>query len=169
MTAVLERVFALLSLLALAGSGVLVVALVRGGVPGWVRSQLALPAATAVAGVATAGSLYLSEVAGYTPCLLCWYQRIAMYPLVIILGVAALRRDTEVWRTSVPLAALGAAIAIWHIAIERFPALAGPCDLEAPCSLKWVEELGFLTIPTMALAGFTAIIVLSLAARAGDR
>jgi hypothetical protein len=71
---------------------VAVVALVTRRVPPWAR-DVALPAATAIALVTTLGSLYYSEVAGYPPCTLCWYQRIAIYPQVVVLGVAALRRD----------------------------------------------------------------------------
>jgi hypothetical protein len=166
-TGVLERSFGLLALLALAVAAFGAVALLRRRVPEWLRDDVALPLATAVAAVATGGSLYLSEVAGYLPCVLCWYQRIAMYPLTIVLGVAAVRRDRQVWRTAVPIATIGAAISVWHIVIERNPALGGACDPAAPCSIRWVEEFGFLTLPTMALIGFVTIIVLALAARPG--
>jgi disulfide bond formation protein DsbB len=165
--AIVERTLAILALLALLIAIGTVVALATRRVPAWLRDDVALPLATAVATVATAGSLYLSEVAGYVPCTLCWYQRIAMYPLVIVLGVAAWRRDRGVWRTALPIALIGAAIAVWHIAIERNPSLGGACDPAAPCSLLWVNEFGFLTLPTMALIGFVTIAVLSLAARAG--
>jgi disulfide bond formation protein DsbB len=164
-TPVLERIFGLLALVALAVALGGVVALVRGRVPTWLRDDVALPLATAIAAVATGGSLYLSEVAGYLPCALCWYQRIAMYPLTVVLGVAAVRRDRQVWRTAVPIAVIGAAVSVWHIVIERNPALGGPCDPTAPCSIRWVEEFGFLTLPTMALSGFLAIIVLTLLVR----
>jgi disulfide bond formation protein DsbB len=164
--AIVERTLAILALLALLIAIGTAVALVTRRVPTWLRDEVALPLAAAIATVATAGSLYLSEVAGYVPCTLCWYQRIAMYPLVIVLGVAAWRRDRGVWRTALPIAAIGAAIAVWHIAIERNPSLGGACDPAAPCSLLWVNEFGFLTLPTMALIGFVAIAVLSLAARA---
>jgi hypothetical protein len=164
-TGVLERIFGLLALLAIGVAVFGVVVLLRRRVPDWLRDDVALPLATAVAAVATGGSLYLSEVAGYLPCVLCWYQRIAMYPLTIVLGVAAARRDRQVWRTAVPIAAIGAVISVWHIAIERNPSLGGACDPAAPCSLRWVEEFGFLTLPTMALIGFVTIIVLTLAAR----
>jgi hypothetical protein len=164
-TAVLERVFGLLALVAIGIAVFGTVALLRRSVPGWLRDEVALPVATGVAAVATFGSLYLSEVAGYLPCVLCWYQRIAMYPLTVVLGVAAVRRDRQVWRTAVPIAAIGGMVSVWHIAIERNPALGGPCDPAAPCSIRWVEEFGFLTLPTMALVGYLAIIVLTLAAR----
>jgi hypothetical protein len=163
--AVVERILAVLALVAVVVALGTAVALVTRRVPSWLRDDVALPLATAIATVATVGSLYLSEVAGYLPCTLCWYQRIAMYPLVVVLGVATWRRDREVWRTAVPIAVIGAGIAVWHLAIERNPALGGACDVTAPCSLIWVREFGFLTIPTMALIGFVAIAVLVVAAR----
>jgi hypothetical protein len=146
------------------------VALVRGRVPDWLRDEVALPTAAAIATVTTAGSLWMSEVAGYAPCLLCWYQRIAIYPLVVLTGVAAWKRDGQVWRYVVPIAAIGSAVSVWHIIIERNPALGGACDPAAPCAVRWVEELGFVTLPTMALVAAVAIALLTLAARpaAGD-
>ena len=167
MIGIVERTFGILTIVALLVAVGAVSLVVTRRVPTWLRDDVALPLATAIAGVATAGSLYLSEVAGYLPCALCWYQRIAMYPLVIVLGVASVRRDRQVWRTVLPLAGIGAAVAVWHIAVERMPSLGGAvCDPSAPCAIRWVEEFGVLTLPTMALIGFVAIISLSLAARA---
>jgi disulfide bond formation protein DsbB len=164
--AVAERVFALLALVAVAITIATSVAMLTRRVPDGLREDVALPLATAIATVATGGSLLLSEVAGYIPCALCWYQRIAMYPLVVVLGVASLRRDAQAWRTVLPLTGVGAVIATWHVAIERRPTLGSEvCDPTAPCALRWVEEFGFLTLPTMALIAFVAISVLSLAAR----
>ena len=169
MTAVIERLLALLALVAVGVSVWCIVVLVRGRVSAWL-AEAALPLAAAVAVVATGGSLYLSEVAGYVPCVLCWYQRIAMYPLVVVVGVAAWRRDREVWRTAVPLTLVGAVIAAWHVAVERLPDLgSGVCDPDAPCTIVWVEEFGVLTIPTMALIGFVTITLLVLVARRGDQ
>jgi disulfide bond formation protein DsbB len=164
---VVNRFLGILALVALAVTLVAVVALVTRRVPPWAR-DVALPLATAIALMTTLGSLYYSEIAGYPPCTLCWYQRIAIYPQVIVLGVAALRRDLEVWRTSVPLAVVGAVLSVWHIVIERNPALAGPCDPSNPCTIKWVEEFGFLTVPTMALVAAAAMIALTLLARHVD-
>jgi disulfide bond formation protein DsbB len=165
----IERTFGVLALVALASAVVGIAALVTRRVPSWL-DEVALPLATAIAVVATGGSLYLSEVAGYLPCALCWYQRIAMYPLTIVLGVAALRGDRQVWRTAVPLAVIGAGVSVWHIAIERNPSLGGGvCDPAAPCAIRWVEEFGFLTLPTMALIGFAAIGVLTLIAARGPQ
>jgi disulfide bond formation protein DsbB len=124
---------------------------------------IALWLAFAVAAVSMAGSLYMSEVAGFVPCALCWYQRIAMYPLVVILGVAALRRDPGVARYAVPVAGIGAFLSLWHIGVERLPGIpSGSCSIDVPCSLIYVERFGFVTIPTMALLGFLAILTLLL-------
>jgi disulfide bond formation protein DsbB len=164
--AIAERTFGILALIALAVAVGTFVAVARGRVPDRLRDDVALPLATAIAAVTSGGSLYLSEVAGYVPCVLCWYQRIAMYPLVVVVGVAALRRDRAVWHTVLPLTAIGATISTWHIVIERVPSLGGDvCDPAAPCALRWVEEFGFLTLPTMALIAFAAISALTLAAR----
>lgn len=166
MIAIAERVFGLLALVAIVVAVVTAVALLRGRVPAWLRDDVALPLATAIAATATGGSLLLSEVAGYLPCTLCWYQRIAMYPLVIIVGIAAVRGDREVWRTALPLSVIGGMVAVWHILLEQNPGWGGPCDDSAPCTILWVEEFGFLTLPTMALIAFVAIGTLTLAARA---
>lgn len=116
-----------------------------------------------VAATAMAGSLYFSEVAGFIPCVLCWYQRIAMYPLVVILLIAAIRDDPGVTRYVLPVAVIGAAISAWHIGVQRLPGLpSGSCSLDVPCSSIYVQVLGFITIPTMALAGFLGIITLLL-------
>jgi disulfide bond formation protein DsbB len=165
MVAVAERIAGLLSLVTLSVIAYLLIVFIRRRVPDVLRNELALPLATLIAFGATAGSLFFSEVANYTPCVLCWYQRIAMYPLVIICGVAAWRRDAHVFKTVLPLGAIGAGISIWHIMIERRPALGGMCDPAAPCALKWINEFGFLTMPTMALIAFVAIMLLTVAAR----
>ena len=119
-----------------------------------------------VALVCTAGSLYLSEVADFAPCRLCWYQRYAMYPLVPLLAVAAWRRWIWVWVPGVLVATIGGTISTWHLLIERYPSLeSGSCDPTNPCSLIWVRRFGYLTIPTMALSGFALIVTLLLASR----
>ncbi len=117
-----------------------------------------------VAGVATAGSLYLSEVAHFPPCKLCWYQRIAVYPLVALLAVAAFRRDGHRVRPyALALPVLGLPISIYHSFVERFPSLeGGSCDPTNPCSIIWVERFGYLTIPVMAASAQALIIVLLL-------
>lgn len=118
-----------------------------------------IPLAFVVATVATFGSLYLSEVANFVPCRLCWYQRIAMYPLPVLLGIAWWKRDSGVRRYALPLAVIGMAISTYHVLVERFPSLegSGVCEVANPCTLRWVERFGFVTIPTMALAAFALI------------
>jgi disulfide bond formation protein DsbB len=114
--------------------------------------------AAVVSSVCMAGSLYFSEVAQFTPCKLCWYQRIAMYPIAILLVFAAFRRDAGVRFSMQLLAAIGAFISCYHILIERNPQLeSSSCDPNNPCSLKWVEKFGYITIPVMALTGFITI------------
>ena len=115
-----------------------------------------------VAFLATAGSLYFSEVAGFEPCRLCWYQRIAMYPLVPILAVGSWKRDPNVRFYALPPAVVGLGVSIWHYLLETFPSLEGSssCSIDVPCSAKYVNEFGFVSIPFMAGCGFLLIIAL---------
>jgi disulfide bond formation protein DsbB len=124
-----------------------------------------------VALLATMGSLYFSEVAGYTPCVLCWYQRIAMYPLVVILAVAAARRDVGGRWYAIALAGIGALIAAYHVALEWIPSLdSGACDAAAPCTYIWFRVFGVISLPTLALIAFGLILTILLIrpARDGD-
>ncbi len=133
-------------------------------------SHSALSLAAVVAAVCTAGSLYFSEVANFTPCKLCWYQRYAMYPLVPILGIAAWKGFTRVRPYAFILAAIGSVISIYHILVERGVVKeSASCDPTNPCSLNWVPHLGYLTIPTMALSGFALILTLLAVSGVGDR
>jgi disulfide bond formation protein DsbB len=121
----------------------------------------ALTLAFLVAAVAMAGSLYFSEVAHFPPCQLCWYQRICMYPLVPLLGIAAWRRDHGIRPYAAVLAGIGALVSAYHVILERYPSLeSSVCDPTNPCTLIWVRHLGYLTIPTMALSGFALILLL---------
>lgn len=116
-----------------------------------------------VTGAAMVGSLYFSEVAHYVPCTLCWYQRIAMYSLAIIAVTATIRRENP-RAYLVVLAAVGAPISAYHWLLERFPDLdTGACSATLPCTLVWFEELGFVTLPFMALSAFTAVLAICLA------
>jgi disulfide bond formation protein DsbB len=129
----------------------------------------ALGLAFLVALVATLGSLYLSEVAHFPPCTLCWYQRICMYPLAVILGLAAWRRDLGVRPYALALTALGAPISAYHYLLERFPALeSAACDPANPCTVVWVWRFHYLSIPLMAATGFVLIATLLLLARPAD-
>lgn len=117
--------------------------------------------------VATLGSLYYSEIADFVPCKFCWYQRIAMYPLAVILGVAAFGRDRRAARYVLPLASAGAVIASYHYLIQQVPSLStGACSTTVPCSAPWVWKFDFVSIPFMALVSFATIIVVLLIDRA---
>jgi disulfide bond formation protein DsbB len=126
-------------------------------------SRNAILIAWLVAAVATAGSLIYSEMIHFTPCRLCWYQRIAMYPMSIILLVGAIRREAAAKFYALPLALGGLLISIWHYLVQIYPTLeGGSCDPTNPCSARYVEVFGFISIPFMAGAGFTLIAVLLL-------
>jgi disulfide bond formation protein DsbB len=122
-----------------------------------IRDSLAgseLLLALVVVCVATAGSLFFSEAAGYPPCPFCWYQRICMYPLVPILALAAWRHDLNVAPYALLLCGAGAGLSIYHYQLERFPAQGGACSADVPCTVTWVWELGYISIPLMALTAF---------------
>jgi disulfide bond formation protein DsbB len=170
---VFQTFFAILAVVALAGAVVLLVALLLRGRAAWAAgiveavSPVALPLAWLVALVSTLGSLYFSEIADYLPCTLCWYQRIALYPLAVILGIAAFRGDRAIRTYVVPLAAIGLVISTYHWLIERFPELeaGGTCSVVVPCTVPWFTELGFITLAFMAFSGFAFIIVANLLPR----
>jgi disulfide bond formation protein DsbB len=169
-TATFSLFYALLSVVALAGAAVVAVLHAVRRAPRWdgARRDLgraALPLAWLVATVTTAGSLYYSKVVGYTPCELCWYQRIAVYPLVVVLGIAAVRRDRAVRPYVVAVCAIGAVIAAYHSWIQAFPPDTGTsfCTDDAPCTARHVWELGFVSLPFMAPCAFLSIISLMVA------
>jgi disulfide bond formation protein DsbB len=125
---------------------------------------LAVYASWIVAIVATLGSLYYSEVMRFVPCVLCWWQRVLMYPLVIVLGVATLRQDTGVWRTALPFSVIGLGVSTYHYLLQKVPGMAPPasCAVGVPCTAVYVNYFGFVTIPLMAGTAF-ALITLALA------
>jgi disulfide bond formation protein DsbB len=173
-TDVMSRFFALLTVVAdLFVLGSIAVVLLSRRVPAARRGAVTvriflnehgLLLASAVAITCTLGSLYLSEVANFIPCKLCWYQRIAMYPLAVILPIAAIKRDPKVIRYALPIATIGGAISIYHYLIERFPSWSSSasCDPLAPCTVTWIWQFHFISIPFMALSGFAAIGALLL-------
>lgn len=120
----------------------------------------ALEMAAAVAVTATLGSLYLSEGAGYEPCRLCWVQRGFMYPAAVLLIVAVVRRARWAALAGAALAAIGLPVALFHRLEQAVGGFGTVCELDNPCSSTWVDHFGFVTIPTMAAAGFAAIVTL---------
>jgi disulfide bond formation protein DsbB len=110
-----------------------------------------------VASIATGGSLFFSEIAGFVPCELCWFQRICMYPLSIVSLLAALANDRRVARYLLPLPLVGAAVSVYHVLVENgVVEQTNACLVSAPggCATKWIEEFGYVTIPVLALTGF---------------
>jgi disulfide bond formation protein DsbB len=121
-----------------------------------------------VAAIATGGSLFFSEVAHFVPCELCWYQRICMYPLSITTLLAGLFDDPRAARYLLPLPIVGAGVSVYHLLVENH--VVGEsltCSISAPggCAVKWINEFGYVTIPTLALTAFAlAFAFLLLAA-----
>lgn len=115
--------------------------------------------AALVAVGATSGSLYFSEIANFNPCEMCWVQRIFMYPLALILPIAAVRRDRHAIPYAMILALVGLGVSIYHTQLQLLPNQSTSCDLTNPCSSKWIEALGFATIPMMAGLSFVLILV----------
>jgi len=133
--------------------------------PGVVRRILL--GCTLVALVATGGSLYFSEIAGYIPCELCWYQRILMYPLVVVLGVATYETRGGVWRTGLALSVPGVGVAAYHSYLQISPGAASTCTVGGCGSTLWTG-LGVFTIPRLSLLAFLLITV-GLGVVAGHR
>ena len=120
--------------------------------------------------IATLGSLYFSEIKGYIPCELCWYQRIAMYPLTIILGIAAFCDDTRIKKYMLPVTIIGGSISLYHYLVQKVPGFAAikPCVQGVPCNAQYINWFGFITIPFLALTAFTIITVLLFMLRQRD-
>jgi len=115
-----------------------------------------------IACVSTLGSLFFSEVMGFPPCVLCWYQRICMYPLVLILPAGMFPFDRNIVRYAAPLAVLGALIAVFHLLLVAgyIPESIKPCVQGVPCSEVQIEWFGFVTIPLLSGLSFLLITAL---------
>lgn len=114
-----------------------------------------------VAIVATVGSLYFSEVMGFIPCTLCWFQRILMYPLVVILGVAFYQNNRNIVPYVLPFALVGTVLAGYHYALQKVPSMTrwDNCTVGVPCSGQYINWLGFITIPFLSLVAFAMITI----------
>ena len=121
-----------------------------------------------VALAAVVGSLTYSEIAGFEPCVLCWYQRIFMYPLVILFAVALWKKDEGVTKYVLPLAVIGAAIAAFHYIGQMFLPDLLTCEAvgsSASCAQRFFVGLGHITLPFMSFVAFVSIILFTLARR----
>ncbi|KAA0547387.1 disulfide bond formation protein B [Bacillus sp. BGMRC 2118] len=120
--------------------------------------------AWAVSVIATFGSLYFSEILKFIPCELCWYQRIFMYPLVVIMGMAVVRKEYHLSKYVLPLSIIGGCISLYHYLIQKVSFLGEnsiSCG-QVPCTGEYINWLGFITIPFLALTAFTVITVLHI-------
>jgi disulfide bond formation protein DsbB len=128
-------------------------------------SPFALQLAWIVATLATLGSLYLSQIAGLTPCEFCWFQRICMYPLSLLLGIAAFRGEVSIAkRYFMPIAIVGALLATYHYQLEHIPQPT-VCSAAVPCNSAAFNIFGFISVPFLSLAAFALITTLLLLAR----
>ena len=176
-TATLSQFFAILSLLTWAGTVITItLAVVRHFAPdsGPARflddlGGMSLWLGWLVAAVTMSGSLYYSiGPPQFIPCELCWYQRICLYPMAVIMLVAAVRRDRRVWTYVVPVLTVGAALAIYHTQLQAYPKQQSFCPTVTPCTTRYVWEFGFVSLPFMSLAASCFIITMVLLARATD-
>lgn len=115
-----------------------------------------------VALAALCGSLFFSNVLMYPPCVLCWWQRIFMFPLVLILGIGIVKKDALVHRYALPLAVIGGLISVFHnlVYFKIVPDSLAPCVAGVSCTTKFIEWFGFVTIPFLALASFAVISIM---------
>jgi disulfide bond formation protein DsbB len=116
--------------------------------------------ALVVALAATLGSLYFSEIRNFIPCTLCWYQRILMYPLVVITLVGMVLQDEYLPRYVLPFSVVGIFVAGYHYLLQLGVFTSGTaCAVGVPCNGRYVNYLGFITIPFLALTAFVLITV----------
>ncbi len=162
-----------LALVAMATAVALAIALALPRGRAWLREALGgnerhvIGWAWVVALIAMSGSLYFSGVLKLPPCMLCWYQRIAMYPLVLVLGVGLFRGDANVWRFALPLPIVGAVISAYHVAVQFQPSLeVVACTTGVPCTARLLVVHGFVSIPAMAGSAFLLITALLVTVRA---
>ena len=111
--------------------------------------------------IAMGGSLFFSEYMGFIPCTLCWYQRILMYPLVIFLGIAFYHTAKQIYKYILPISIIGMLTSSYHYALQKIPSMHefATCTSGVPCSGQYINWLGFITIPFLALIAFTIISI----------
>lgn len=128
------------------------------------RQENVLLSMWVVALIATSGSLYFSEIRGYAPCELCWIQRIFMYPLVIVIGVAYVQKNVRIAATTLIFSIVGGGISLYHYGLQKLDFLAdsAPSCGQVPCTGEYINLLGFITIPFLALTAFILIAGMSI-------
>lgn len=123
-----------------------------------------------VASVSTLGALFFGEIMQLPPCVLCWYQRIFMFPLALVLPIGLFPFDRKVVRYALPLAVLGGLFAVFHLLLIAgvIPESIKPCTQGVPCSATVIKWFGFVTIPLLSVAAFSIIIALLIVAHFRD-
>ncbi|KGI83889.1 MULTISPECIES: disulfide oxidoreductase [Exiguobacterium] len=111
---------------------------------------------------AVLGSLYFSEIRGFIPCELCWIQRIFMYPIALILAIAVFREDSSIKFYVLPLSIIGFCISFYHYLVQKVPGFSEvrPCEQGVSCNAQYIDWMGFITIPFLALTAFFLITVI---------
>jgi disulfide bond formation protein DsbB len=129
----------------------------------WIRLFLAWALAT----IATLGALFIGEVMGQTPCMMCWFQRAFMFPLAVILGVAVYRSDFAVWSYAIPLAGIGALFAFYHSLLYSGVIAEGltPCSQGVSCANSDMVIFGLLPLPFLSFISFLGIVILTYFAK----
>lgn len=126
--------------------------------------QNALYIAWIIALLAVIGSLYFSEIKGFAPCVLCWFQRIAIYPLVVLIPIGIIKKDPRIADYVLSLTIVGTLISIYQnlLYYKILPESISPCSAGVSCTTKYVEYFGFLTIPLLSLITLITITVLMI-------
>lgn len=111
--------------------------------------------------IAMGGSLFFSEILKYPPCVLCWYQRIAVYPMVILFAVAIYRKSREIFYYAMPILVIGWIISLYHnlLYFKILPESVAPCSMGVSCTTKYIEYFGFITIPFLCFVALTVMII----------
>lgn len=124
-----------------------------------------------IAIVATVSSLILSEYFGFVPCELCWYQRIVMYPLIVIAGIGFYKRDSTLHHYVLPFGVIGTFVALIHYIHQKTSLFASTiqCSQGIPCSGEYINWFGFMTIPLLSFIAFLLITILSILSKQTDQ
>jgi len=114
-----------------------------------------------VAGLSIVASLIYSGVIGYPPCVLCWWQRVMIYPQVILYGIALLKEDKNIFRYTLALSLIGVVFSIYHNYLDFGGSALIACDAAVSCTARYVNEFGFVTIPLMSLLSLFSLTIIA--------
>ena len=171
--ATISQILAILTIIGQVGAVILAVALIKQKNSAWATKLLAtvrawwMPLSFIIVFGAFGGSLFYSEIAGFPPCSLCWYQRIFIYPQIILFAGALLWRDRSIARYVLPLSIIGGIIALYNSYLQYGGSPFIPCASNLSvisCAQRFVFEFGYLTLPLMSLTAFILLILLAISA-----